>query len=94
MCYFQDFFVIQILREINFGECGSAKNAFFDIFEALNWVVFGKKSKIIASKCAKRPILHCSKGEIYQVNQFRVPKIAKNAVLERPDSPQLISRKI
>ena len=34
----QDFSVIQILREINFGECESSKTDVFAIFEALNFV--------------------------------------------------------
>ena len=35
---FQDFSVIQILREINFEECRSSKTAFFAISGALNFV--------------------------------------------------------
>jgi len=35
---FQDFSVIHILREINFGEFGSSKKAIFAIFWALNFV--------------------------------------------------------
>ena len=33
---FQDFSVIQILREINFGQSRSSKTAVFAIFEPLN----------------------------------------------------------
>ena len=36
---FEDFFITQILREINFAECRSAKIAFFAIFGALNFVI-------------------------------------------------------
>ena len=35
---FQDFSVIQILRETNFGESRSSNIAIFNIFEALNFV--------------------------------------------------------
>ena len=35
---FHDFSVIQILREINFGECRSYKSAVFAIFGFLNFV--------------------------------------------------------
>ena len=35
---FQDFYVIRILREINFGESRSTKNGVFAIFGALNLV--------------------------------------------------------
>ena len=37
---FQDFSVIQIFREINFGESRSSKTAIFAIFEGLNFVKF------------------------------------------------------
>ena len=35
MCEFQDFSVIQILREIKFGECRSSKTALSTILGAL-----------------------------------------------------------
>ena len=35
---FQDFSITQILREINFEESGSAKNAVFAILGAVNFV--------------------------------------------------------
>ena len=38
MWKFHDFSVIQILREIHFGESRSAKTAVFTIFGALNFV--------------------------------------------------------
>ena len=38
---FQDFSIIQILREINFGESGSSEAAVFAFFEGLNFVKIG-----------------------------------------------------
>ena len=35
---FREFSIIQILSEINFGECRSSKNAIFAILGALNFV--------------------------------------------------------
>ena len=35
---FQDFYIIQILREINFGESRSSKTAVFAIFGAVHFV--------------------------------------------------------
>ena len=40
ICKFHDFLVTQILREINFGESRSSKNAVFAIFGALNLVIW------------------------------------------------------
>ena len=37
MCKFQDFPVIQILREINFRQTRSCKTAVFVIFKAVNY---------------------------------------------------------
>ena len=63
MWKFQDFYVIQILREIIFEESRSCKTTVFAILEALNFinlVNFGlqivqkfKKAKFRASKCVK-----------------------------------------
>ena len=39
---FQDFSVIQILLEIDFGESGSSKNAVFAIFWGSEFWIFGK----------------------------------------------------
>jgi len=52
----QNFSVIQILREINFVECKSSKNAIFTILGALNFVdlvIFSiqKVQKYIKQKC-------------------------------------------
>ena len=41
MWKFQDFSVIQILREINFGESRSSKNAVFAIFRGSEFSYFG-----------------------------------------------------
>ena len=40
--YILQFSVVQILREINFGESRNSKTAFFAILEALNSCTFGK----------------------------------------------------
>ena len=60
---FQDYSVIQILREINFGQYKSYKTEFFAIFETLNLISLVIvslpqvqiliKSKFRASKCDK-----------------------------------------
>ena len=42
MWKFREFSIIQILSEINFGECRSSKNAIFAILGALNFVSFVK----------------------------------------------------
>ena len=39
---FQDFFVVQILREINFGRCRSSKKAILAIFGGSDFGLFGK----------------------------------------------------
>ena len=55
MCKFQDFSVIQILCEINFGESRSSKTAVFDIFGALNkFYQFGKFQPSKSAKIHKR----------------------------------------
>ena len=50
---FQDFCVIQILREINFGESRSSKMAILAIFGALNSVNLVNLCLSRASKCLK-----------------------------------------
>ena len=51
---FQDFFITDILREINFGDSWSAKSADFAILEAVNFEIWQisalKKSKIHKSQ--------------------------------------------
>ena len=39
MWKFQDFSVMQILRQINFGESRSSESAFFAIFRALTFLI-------------------------------------------------------
>ena len=61
----QDFSVIQILREINFGKSRSTESAIFAILEALNFVNLVnyslqmvqklQKSKFRVCKCVKMP---------------------------------------
>ena len=50
---FQDFSVIQILHEINFGGCRSPKSAVFAIFWALNLVDLVNFSIQKVQKCIK-----------------------------------------
>ena len=69
----------QILREINFGNSTSAKSAFLAHLVALNYDL--------------NEFLHFLKAEIYQI-KCRASKMAKTAVLELLDFPNLISRKI
>ena len=64
VCKFQDFFVIQILCEINFVNSRSSKTVIFAILEALN--------------LDHDEFLQFLKAEIYQISKFRAPKIAKN----------------
>ena len=54
---FQDFSVIQILREINFGESRSPKTAVFVIFGALNFVDYEFLHFLIPPKTVKTAIL-------------------------------------
>ena len=54
MWKFQNFAIIQILREINFGDFTSAKSAILTHLEALNNDIY--------------EILHFLKAEIHQIN--------------------------
>ena len=74
------FFIIQILREINFKGSKSEKSVILTNSVALNFGYF--------------EILHFLKAESYQSNKIQNPKMAKTAFLELLDSPKLISRKI
>ena len=56
---FQDFSVIQILRQINFVGSRSAKSAISTHLEALN--------------CVSNEFFHILKAEIYQINHFQSP---------------------
>ena len=76
---FHDFSLTQILREINFRNSISAKSAFLTHLVALNFDL--------------NEFLHFLKAEIYQI-KCRASKMAKTAVLELLDFPNLISRKI
>ena len=77
---FQEFSVIQILREINFGDSRSAKSIILMHFEAPN--------------CAFYEFLHILKAKITKWATFRAPKMAKIAFLELLQSPELVSRRI
>ena len=59
MWKFHDFPITQILREINFGDCRSAKSAILTYLEALN-LDFDE-------------FLHFLKVEIYQMNKIHSP---------------------
>ena len=78
---FQDFYVIQILREIIFEESRSCKSANFDILGALKFV---KLLKIHFQKMQ----------EFLKKSKFRASKCVKMADFETSDPPNLISRKI
>jgi len=56
---FQDFSITQILREINFGESGSAKSAILTHLDALNLDYY--------------EFLHFWKAEIDQINNIQSP---------------------
>ena len=75
------FFYIQILREINFSQDRSPKNAiFFAISEALNFW-FGS--------------IHPSENsKIHEVSKFRATKCVKISIFGPLNSTKLISRKI
>ena len=63
MWEFHDFSITQILLEINFGDCKSAKFAISTNFEALTFDFFFQ---------------NFCKAEVHQMKKFRAPKIAKN----------------
>ena len=77
---FHDFSITQILREIKFADCGSAKSFILTHSEALNFDF--------------DEFLPFLNAEIDQTNQIQSPKTAKLAILELLESPKLISRKI
>ena len=77
---FQAFSVIQILREINFGESRSSKNAIFAIFGAPNFVFLVNFSLQKAQKSLK--------------SKFRASKCFKIAYFALLESKKLSSRKI
>ena len=74
MWKFHKISVIQILREINFGDYRSAKSAILTNLEALNFDFYGD--------------FHLVKAEIYQMNQIQSPKNCKVAIFEILDSPK------
>ena len=80
MWRFQDFCIIQILREINFEDSWSVKSAILPHLKALNFNFY--------------EFLHFLKDEIYQRNKLRRPKMAKTVVFALLESKKLISRKI
>jgi len=53
---FYDFFITQILREINFGNSRSAKSAILPHFQVLNFDFYA--------------FLHFLKADIYQMNKI------------------------
>ena len=62
---FQDFCIIQILREINFEGSKSAKSAILTLLQALNVDFY--------------EFLHFLKSEINQINKLQSPKNGKNS---------------
>ena len=76
---FHDFSITQILREINLGDCRSAKSAISKYSEALNLDFY--------------KFFHFLMAEMYQINSEPL-KMAKRVILELLESPTLISRKI
>ena len=62
MWKFHEFSITQILREINFGDCRSAKSAILTHLEVLNFDFY--------------EILHFLKAEIYQIVKLCAPKMA------------------
>ena len=75
---FHNFSITQILREITFGDCRSAKSA---NLKSLWILIFMKFCSFWRLKFTK-------------VTNFRAPKMAKAAFLDLQNSPKLISRKI
>ena len=61
---FHDFFITQILREIKFGDSGSAKSAILTHLEPLNFDFYG--------------FLHILKAGIDQISKIQSPKNGKN----------------
>ena len=77
----QNFMITQILREITFGDCRSAKSAILTHFKRLWILIFMKFCSFWRLKFTK-------------VTNFRAPKMAKAAFLDLQNSPKVISRKI
>ena len=67
---FQDFSIIHILREINFGKSRSAKSTILTHLDALNFVF--------------NQFLHFLKTGIYQINKIQSPKMAVLELLDCP----------
>ena len=80
MWKFHDFFITQILREINLGDSTSAKSAISTHSDSLYFAFY--------------EIMHFLRVKITKLTKFRALKKANLAVLELLDSPKLISRKI
>ena len=64
MWKFHDCSITQILREIKFGDTGSAKSAILTHLEALNFDFY--------------ELFYFFKAEIYQINKTQNPKNGKN----------------
>ena len=77
---YQDFSVIQILREINLGESRCSETAVFAILGARNFVDLVNFA--------------FQKGQKFTKSRFRAPKCVKLADFALLTSPKLISRKI
>ena len=77
---FQDIYVTQILRDINFGESRSSKNDVFAIFGALDFV--------------NLVILAFKKSKNTQKTKFKASERVEMSIFETADSPTLIPRKI
>ena len=80
MWKYQDFSVIQILREIKIGESRNSKTAVFAIFKALNFVDLAN--------------LSLQKYKMHKISKFRASKRVIMSDLTLLESEKLISRKI
>ena len=80
---FQDYPAIQILREINFANFWSSKNAIFEFLEALDFYSF--------SFWYISTLKNSRKSIKWKISAFEIVKMAD---FETIDSPILISRKI
>ena len=75
MWKFQDFSVIQILRETNFGKTKSPKNAIFVIFGALNFVTLVNFSLSKSARINKNKNSEPLNVLKWQILQFLNPQI-------------------
>ena len=81
MWKFHDFIVTQILREINFEDCSSAKSAIFAILGAVNF-------ENLVNFCLQKS------AAIYKSQNSEPLNVLKMAYFALVESPKLNSRKI